>query len=65
MNRGGPRTFFSVPAPQAKVVTVTSPTLNTEKNQLLSIMAKYLTKQTDKETTVQSLTQLEVSLTSS
>lgn len=65
MNRGSSRTFFAVPAPQAQVVTVTSPTLNTEKNQLLSIMAKYLTKQTDKETTVQSLTQLEVSLTSS
>ena len=65
MNRGSARTFFAVPAPQAQVVTVTSPTLNTEKNQLLSIMAKYLLKQTDKETTVQSLTQLEVKLTSS
>ena len=65
MNRGGSRVFFSVPAKQIKVVTVTAPTLNTEKNQLLSIMAKYLLKQTDKETTVQSLTQLEVKLTSS
>ena len=65
MNRGTARTFFSVPAPQAKVVTVTSPTLNTEKNQLLSIMAKYLSKQADKKTTVQNLTQLEVTLTSS
>jgi hypothetical protein len=65
MNRGSARTFFAVPAPKAQVVTVTSPTLNTEKNQLLSIMAKYLTKQADKETTVQNLTQLEVSLTSS
>uniref|UniRef100_A0A6C0F3J0 Uncharacterized protein n=1 Tax=viral metagenome TaxID=1070528 RepID=A0A6C0F3J0_9ZZZZ len=65
MNRGTARTFFSVPAPQANVVTVTSPTLNTEKNQLLSIMAKYLLKQANKETTVQSLTQLEVTLTSS
>lgn len=64
MNRETERTFFNVPEAQV-VVTQQSPTLNTEKNQLLSIMANYLLKQTDKETTIVNLTKLEVKLTSS
>jgi len=60
MNRGSQRSFFS--APRIKVVTNNRQTLNTEKNDLLSIMSQYLMKKTDKASTLNSLTNLEIKL---
>jgi hypothetical protein len=63
MNRGvQARTFFSFPQQQQQVNVVQSATLDTEKNDLISIMAKYLTKKVDKAKTVAQLTTLEVTL---
>jgi hypothetical protein len=62
MNRGKTRTiFYSLPIAQV----VTPKTLNTEKNQLLSIMASYIAKETDREKALTDLTKLEITLKSS
>jgi hypothetical protein len=60
MFRGSKRSFFSAPAVQ---VVNNYQSLNTEKNELLSIMSQYLSKQSDKATALNSLTALEVKLT--
>jgi hypothetical protein len=59
MLRGSKRSFFSAPMVRQPV----KQSLNTEKNDLLSIMSRYLTKQTDKASTINSLTTLEIKLT--
>jgi hypothetical protein len=62
MNRGNARTmFYSFPIVQV----VPAKTLNTEKNTLISIMASYIAKETDKEQALTDLTTLEVSLKTS
>jgi hypothetical protein len=59
MNRRNTRImFYSLPIAQV----VTPKTLNTEKNQLVSIMASYIAKQTDREKTLIELTALEKTL---
>ncbi len=53
--------MFSFPQQQSIIVEQT-PSLNTEKNELLSIMSKYLTKNVDRVDTVANLSKLEVRL---
>lgn len=53
--------MFSFPQQQSIIVEQT-PSLNTEKNELLSIMSKYLTKNVDRVDTVANLSNLEVRL---
>jgi len=66
MNRGSQaRTLFGYPQQQQQVKVIQSTSLDTEKNDLLGIMSKYLTKKIDKAETVAQLTTLEVKLTSS
>jgi hypothetical protein len=60
MNRGvQARSFFGFPQQQQQVQVIQSATLETEKNDLIGIMAKYLTKKIDKEETLTKLTTLE------
>jgi hypothetical protein len=63
MNKGPTKTraMFSFPQQQSIIVEQT-PSLNTEKNELLSIMSKYLTKNVDRVDTVANLSKLEVRL---
>jgi len=56
------RSFFGFPQQQAEVQIVQSTNLDTEKNDLIGIMAKYLTKKIDKAETLTKLTTLEVTL---
>ena len=61
MNRGNARTmFYSFPIVQV----VPAKTLNTEKNTLISIMASYIAKETDREKALTDLTKLELTLKS-
>jgi hypothetical protein len=53
------RSFFGFPQQQQEVQVIQSTNLDTEKNDLISIMSKYLTKKIDKEETVSRLTTLE------
>ena len=53
--------MFSLPQQQSIIVEQT-PSLNTEKNELLSIMSKYLTKNVGRVDTVANLSNLEVRL---
>jgi len=60
MNRQSKNSYFNLqPSP---VVTAQVQTHNKEKNTLITIMAKYLAKQTDKTMTIADLTALEKEL---
>lgn len=59
------RSFFRIPQQQQEVQVVQSATLDTEKNDLISIMSKYLTKKIDKAETLTRLTTLEAAVSTS
>jgi hypothetical protein len=59
------RTLFGFPVQQQPITIQQSTKLNTEKNELIGIMAKYLTKKTEREQTINDLTKLEATISTS
>ena len=64
MNRRSSKSFFGVPSQIVQKIKVVQSleTLNTEKNELIGIMAQYLTKKNDRIQTISQLTKLEETL---
>jgi hypothetical protein len=62
MYRGNSRSHFSI---STATQVVETRTLTSEKNQLLIIVANYLKKKSDRETTLKGLTSLEQTLAKS